>query len=144
MKHLILILCLACLATIDLLAQESSVVYDDYVSDEFKNVVNEVPHYREIKSGSKIVVSYEGNWPAEMMGSFEYAVKIWEEVLPMTMPLNITAIIEPTGSRRNVISSVKMTAGNDIGHPNTAFITDKGSVASGIPQGVSDKILQRN
>lgn len=117
MKHFIIILCLTFMGAIDMLAQGSSVVFDDYVSDEFKNVVNEVPHYREIKSGSKFVVSYEGNWPAEMMGAFEYAVKIWEEVLPMTMPLNLKAKIETKASRRNVISQ---TAINEFsGYPHS-------------------------
>lgn len=101
------------MGAIDMLAQGSSPVFDDYVSDEFKNVVNEVPHYREIKSGSKFVVSYEGNWPAEMMGAFEYAVKIWEEVLPMTMPINLKAKIETKASRRNVISQTAINKYDD-------------------------------
>ncbi len=53
-----------------------------------------LPDMRDVKSGSKLVVKYEGDWPAGMMGAFDYAVRIWEEVLPEALPINVTARIE--------------------------------------------------
>lgn len=71
----------------------------------FKGLLMQMPDYREIVSGTKLVVTYEGDWSEEMRGAFEYAVKIWEENLPMSLPINITAKIAPL-RRSDVLSQV--------------------------------------
>lgn len=65
-----------------------------------------LPDMRDVKSGSKLVVTYEGDWPVEMQGAFDYAVRIWEEVLPVTLPINITAKLQPIRGNRNTLSKV--------------------------------------
>ena len=62
---------------------------NNYVSDIFKGINIEMPGYREIHSGTKIIVDYAPEVPAEMRGAFEYAVKLWEEVLPLSLPIKI-------------------------------------------------------
>lgn len=74
------------------------VTQDNYISQTFKDVFVKMPDYREINSGSKIVVKYQGLWPVEMQSAFEHAVRIWEEVLPMTLPIYITATVGSTGN----------------------------------------------
>lgn len=86
----VIIFCLLAMMNLAVFAQTAVTVSgENYVTEVFKDVFVEMPEYREISSGSKIVVTYEGV-SAEMQGAFEYAVKIWEEVLPMTLPINIT------------------------------------------------------
>lgn len=93
--------------TMTLLGQNSNTITsDNYVSQAFKGIFVDMPDYREVNSGSKLVVKYEGEWPAEMQGAFEYAVKIWEEVLPMTLPIRITAKIGNIRGSANVLSRV--------------------------------------
>lgn len=54
-----------------------SISCDNYASEALKNVFIEMPDYREVSSGSKLVVTYEGDIPAELQGAFEHAVKLW-------------------------------------------------------------------
>lgn len=84
----------------------NTITCDNYVSQVFKGVFIDMPNYRETNSGSKLVVKYEGEWPAEMQGAFEYAVKIWEEVLPMTLPIHITAKIGTIRGSADILSRV--------------------------------------
>lgn len=95
MKERIKLLCLIALAICVIANANASITYDNYVSKVFKNVFIQMPSYRETKSGTKLVVTYEGDWPAEMQGAFDYAIKLWEEVLPLSAPINITAKIGP-------------------------------------------------
>lgn len=61
-----------------------------------------LPIIRNIYGGTKIIPIYEGNWTNEMKGAFEYACKIWEEVMPTTFPIRIKAILdEKTSSYQN-------------------------------------------
>lgn len=102
-----LFLFLVMVNTMTLLGQNSNTITsDNYVSQAFKGIFVDMPDYREVNSGSKLVVKYEGEWPAEMQGAFEYAVKIWEEVLPMTLPIRITAKIGNIRGSANVLSRV--------------------------------------
>lgn len=101
-----------------------SISCDNYASEALKNVFIEMPDYREVSSGSKLVVTYEGDIPAELQGAFEHAVKLWEEVLPMTLPIHITV---KTGSIRgngNVLSRISFNKidyedrnGNKVAYP---------------------------
>ncbi|MCM1223321.1 MAG: hypothetical protein NC311_16685 [Muribaculaceae bacterium] len=79
---------------------------ENYTTETIKDVFIEMPGYREIKGGSKFIVTYEGDWPAEMQGAFEYAVKTWEEVLPMSLPINITARIGAIRGSGTILSKV--------------------------------------
>ncbi len=114
------------LLLISILANAQNTMTTSTLSNEvFKGVLSEMQDIREITSGAKRKVKYEGHWPAEMEGAFEHAVRIWEEVRPITLPINITAIL---GSIRNqrVLSQVELRSTdydghtvNDIGSPNT-------------------------
>ena len=73
----------------------NTITNENYANEVFKGVNIVLPNYRQINSGSKLVVTYEGDWPEEMVGAFEYAAKLWEEVLPLTLPIKITAKLEP-------------------------------------------------
>jgi len=107
MKRLLILLCIMSLVLINLSAIETNTITsDNYTTETLKNVFIQMPDYREIKSGSKFIVTYEGDWPAEMQGAFEYAVKIWEEVLPMTLPINISAKIGSIRGADNILSRV--------------------------------------
>lgn len=68
-----------------------------------------LPDYRDINGGTKIIVNYEGNWPEEMRGAFEYSVKMFEEVLPPMLPLRITASLGEFRGAPKQISKVDFT-----------------------------------
>lgn len=86
--------------------QINTITSDNYASEAFKNVFIEMPGYREISSGSKLVVTYDSNVPAEMQGAFEHAVRLWEEVLPMTLPIHLTVKLGTIRGSGNVLSKV--------------------------------------
>lgn len=86
-------------------------ICDNNVSQVFKNVYIEMPGFREIQGGSKIVVNYDSSVPMEMQGAFEYAVKLWEEVLPMTIPIKIDVKVENLRGSSDLLSRV--TFGTD-------------------------------
>lgn len=86
--------------------ETNTVTCENYTNETIRGVFVEMPGYREIKSGSKFIVTYEGDWPAEMQGAFEYAVKIWEEVLPMTLPINIKARLGSIRGSGTILSKV--------------------------------------
>lgn len=85
---------------------EHTITSDNIVSESFKGVFIEMPGYRETHSGTKLVVNYEEGTPAELQGAFEYAVKIWEEVLPLSLPINIDVKIAKFRGSNNVLSKV--------------------------------------
>lgn len=79
---------------------------DNNVSQVFKNVYIEMPGFREIQGGSKIVVNYDSSVPMELQGAFEYAVKLWEEVLPMTLPIKIDVKVDNLRGSDDLLSRV--------------------------------------
>lgn len=79
---------------------------DNNVSQVFKNVYIEMPGFREIQGGSKIVVNYDSSVPMELQGAFEYAVKLWEEVLPMTLPIKIDVKVDNLRGSSDLLSRV--------------------------------------
>lgn len=88
-------------------AQTSELIeLENNAVDVFKGVTIQLPEYREINGGSKFIVKYSGAWPEEMKGAFEYAIKIWEEVLPTSLPINVTAELGTIRGSRDVISKV--------------------------------------
>ena len=100
-----------------------------FINDGYNQVFIELPDFREIKSGSKFIVNYEGDWPAEMEGAFEYAIKIWEEVLPMTLPINITARITVPRDNR-VLSQVRSFSDEYTMYPVNGFASPHSMVKS--------------
>lgn len=42
----------------------------------------------------------------EMQGAFEYAVKLWEEVLPMTLPIKIDVKVDNLRGSSDLLSRV--------------------------------------
>ncbi len=85
---------------------EREITTENEANDAFESFMMELPGYRPLKSGSKIIVEYEGEWPEEMKGAFEYAAKIWEENLPMTLPIRIQAILDSRGIGMTNVSTV--------------------------------------
>ena len=108
MKRLFINLLLVSIC-INCLSQEvSTISCETYANEVFKGVTVEMPGYREINSGSKFIVNYDGDWPLSMVGAFDYAVKLWEEVLPPTLPINITAKIAKIRGSKKVLSRVQL------------------------------------
>ena len=80
MKKLLLFALTLLVGQICFASQSKTKTCDNNVSQVFKNVFIELPEFREIQGGSKIVVNYDNSVPMEMQGAFEYAVKLWEAV----------------------------------------------------------------
>lgn len=110
MKHLKLLSILLLLCLNSRIATGETLTSDNYVTEVFKGVNIEMPNYREINSGAKFVVTYDDNCPAELQGAFEYAVKLWEEVLPLVAPVKINVSCLPLRGTNNLISKVLLTA----------------------------------
>lgn len=68
---------------------------DSYGIDQYIEKCSDIPVKREINGGTVFKITYEpkSEWNNAMKGAFEYACKIWEEQLPNTLPINITAKI---------------------------------------------------
>lgn len=78
---------------------QTSYEEDSYVSDEMVLTNFGLPAIRNIYGTSRIIPVFEGNWTNEMKGAFEYACKIWEEVIPSCFPIHIRAIMNTTDRR---------------------------------------------
>lgn len=81
---------------------------DNYATEVFKGVFIEMPDYRTINSGTKLRVTYEDDCPMELIGAFEHAVKIWEEVLPVALPINVTVKLGAIRGSGNTLSRVTL------------------------------------
>jgi len=93
MKQIIIFINVLAIA-ISSYAQESNIIEcENFANKVLKDITIQMPDYREINGGTKFIVTYSGSWSEEMKGAFEYAVKMWEEVLPTSLPINITAKI---------------------------------------------------
>lgn len=95
---------------------QSTIEFDSYGLDQYIEKCTDIPIVREINGGTVFQITYEPEnaWNNSMKGAFEYACKIWEEQLPNSMPINITAKI---GSLRgsgkgNLLSRVLPTSYN--------------------------------
>lgn len=68
-----------------------------------------LPMVRTVYGGTKIIPEFEGDWTNEMKGAFEYACKLWEEVIPTTFPIRVRAVMDNTTTvykDRPVLSTV--------------------------------------
>lgn len=106
MKKLLLFALTLLVGQICFASQSKTKTCDNNVSQVFKNVFIELPGFREIQGGSKIVVNYDNSVPMEMQGAFEYAVKLWEEVLPMTLPIKIDVKVDNLRGSSDLLSRV--------------------------------------
>lgn len=88
----------AATASLSMWGQENTIDTEAYVSDETISRCIKLPFVRNVYGGTKIIVSYKGNWTNEMIGAFEYACRIWEEALPTTFPIRIEAVLDNTKS----------------------------------------------
>lgn len=87
-KQLLIVMMLGtCVCALN--TQARTIVSENYGPDVFRGVEIQMPGYRSIASGTKIVVKYDNSVPAELRGAFDYAVRIWEEVLPISLPIKI-------------------------------------------------------
>lgn len=64
---------------------------------------------RKIYGGTKIIPIFEGDWSNEAKGAFECACEIWEEALPSTLPIRITAIMDTQTSMQKSTTFSKIT-----------------------------------
>lgn len=103
----------AILCAIPCLGQDSVVEDETYVSDLIVQKSFGLPVVRQIQGGTKIIVSYEGNWTVEMQGAFEHACHIWEEALPTTLPIRVKAVLDEQ-TVTSSISKVSMKTKSDV------------------------------
>ncbi len=82
------------------------VICETMANDSFAGEVIDMPGVRPIWSGSKIIVSYDEDVPQEMVGAFDFATKIWEEVLPPTLPITVRVELSKTMRGKSKISTV--------------------------------------
>ena len=100
------LLCLSFCSSLHLYAQgqylENPIVFDPFVSDEafIKNFP--IPVVRPVKTGTKIIPVFSGDWNYEAEGAFRFACKIWEESIPTTYPIVINAIMDSTTPAGNL------------------------------------------
>lgn len=80
----------ACLVVLAIKGQIYDGIYS-YGMDEYIEKSTDLPIVRKVNGGTVFRITYIGNWTNDMKGAFEYACKIWEEQLPQTLPINITA-----------------------------------------------------
>lgn len=81
-------------------------VCETMANDSFAGEVIDMPGTRPIWSGSKIIVSYDQDVPQEMIGAFDFATKLWEEVLPTTLPITMRVELSQTMRGKSKISTV--------------------------------------
>lgn len=67
---------------------------ESYVSSNVIHKQFNLPIVRNCAGGTKLITEFEGNWPFEMKGAFEYACKIWEEAMPTSLPIRILAKLD--------------------------------------------------
>lgn len=63
------------------------------------NISDDVTAIRAIEGGTVFNITYEGDWTLDMKGAFEYAVRLLEECVPSSLPINVTAKVENLSSR---------------------------------------------
>ncbi len=108
MKKQILLL-IMCLFSLISEAQRSQIVTSSMdLSDWYESEIFELKNLREVRSGSRIIVNYADNVPVEMKGAFGYAAKLWEEVLPFTLPIIVDVKYDKTVSSDLQFSTVNM------------------------------------
>lgn len=95
MKKIITLL-IAVSAFTSLHAQNEPLSFN-YVSDEASNILMETTDATPI-GNTRIIVEFEGYWPYEAQGAFNYACRLFEAIVPETYPILIKAIWDNTTS----------------------------------------------
>lgn len=91
----------------------------------FADFLRNLPDVRVINSGSKILVDYEGEWTEDMKGAFEYAAKIWEENLPMCVPIRIKARLADDFANPECLSSVSVLTNRNQKIGSQHYVTER-------------------
>lgn len=77
------------------------------------NISDDVKGIRAIEGGTVFNITYEGDWTLDMKGAFEHAVRLLEECVPSSLPINVTAKVENLTSRSgNPLSKVSLHDSN--------------------------------
>ena len=99
---------------------QTVVTVETIASDEIVPYIEDIEVVRQIKGGTVFQIKYEGSWTLEMKGAFEYACKIWEEQMPTTLPINITAKIAKIRSAQSnkVLSKVSIPKYESVSYPS--------------------------
>lgn len=71
-----------------------------------------LPVARSVNGGAKIIVDYEGDWPLYMKTAFQHACEIWEEAMPTTIPIRVTAYMEESACDSDLLSDVSVAKQN--------------------------------
>lgn len=53
-----------------------SIECETFLNEAISGIYIDMPNYRQVNSGTKLVVTYDEDCPEELRGAFEYAVKI--------------------------------------------------------------------
>lgn len=90
---------------------------DSYANDTYVETFADLPSVRTVSGGTKLKTTYSDNVPMEMQGAFDYACKIWEEILPPCLPITVhvdCASIKDSGSLKT-LSKVGSRAFENLG-----------------------------
>ena len=113
-------------------AEENNEVYN-YVSDDYKSIIEDTPIVRKINGGTIIIPEFDESCPEDIKTPFTYACKIVEEYIPPCLPLRVkVSVANLSGSQRNAISKVSNAVYEKFGgttyYDNATMSTIKGVI----------------
>ena len=114
------------------------------MSNQVVNTFHGLPVQRMLRGGTRIIPEYVGNWDNDMIGAFNYACRIWEEVIPTTYPVRIKAVLRDYSSNattNSVMSKVSIPTYTGVYHYFTFCATIsqiKGTMYDDIMTATSD------
>ncbi|MBP3471349.1 MAG: hypothetical protein J6K41_03825 [Paraprevotella sp.] len=88
-----LLMCLYGLFMATCVKAQTMVESKTYATGETREFIQDISTKRRITGGTKLLITYEGQWDNKMKSAFEYACKIWEECIPTTLPIKIKAVM---------------------------------------------------
>lgn len=122
------ILCLSYLMASGILLAQNFAESYTYESGQYIPSCLGLPVVRNICGGTIFQVTYEGDeWDNQKKAAFEYACKIWEENLPTTLPIKITARIgdirQSSSAKQKILSKVSTRCYEDCGSFSPAIMS---------------------
>lgn len=134
-----LAVCSLTIANAQGLYYESPFCFDSYLLDGTYIKSFPLPVVREVKTGTKIIPEFVGNWNYEAQGAFMYACKIWEEVIPTTYPIKIRAVMDTT-TPKTQYSEIESTAykyngGGLLGNYKAVYLSQAKATTFGMETG---------
>ncbi|MBD5257451.1 MAG: hypothetical protein HDS52_02010 [Barnesiella sp.] len=113
-------------------ADEYSEFYN-YVSDDIRSFIEDLPINRIINGGTVIIPEFDESCPEEMKAPFIYACKLVEEYIPPCLPIRAKVRVgNINGSQRNAISKVTNVVQPEFGssgfYDNATMSTIKGVI----------------